>query len=139
MDRQVEIISMVERRRRCSNEQKLKILAEAGQPGATVSAVAERNGISRSQLYAWMKLAREGRMPGISAGSQPSPRFAPVRIENTPAASTATSAAPPAVTMRRRAGVVEIALSNGRVVRVEDGIEPSVLARLVAALDGAPS
>jgi hypothetical protein len=41
--------------------------------------------------------------------------------------------------MRRRAGVVEIALSNGHVVRVEDGIEPSVLARLVAALDRAPS
>jgi transposase-like protein len=70
MDRQVEIISMFERPRRCSNEQKLKILAEAPQPGATVFAVADRNGISRSQLYAWMKIAREGRMPRISAGSQ---------------------------------------------------------------------
>ena len=85
---------MVERRRRWTNEQKLKILAEALQPGATVSAVADRNGISRSQLCVWMKLAREGRMPDISAGSRPSPLFAPVRIENTPAAATATLASP---------------------------------------------
>ena len=136
MDRQAEIISTIERRRRWTDEQKLKILMQALQPGATVSAVADHNGISRSQFYAWMRAVREGRMPGISVGSQPNPRFAPVRIENTPA-STPTSAAPPAAPMRRRAGVVEIALSNGRVVWVEDGIEPSVLARLIAALDGA--
>lgn len=44
-----EIISRVERRRRWSSEQKVKILSEALEPGATVSAVADRNGVSRSQ------------------------------------------------------------------------------------------
>jgi transposase-like protein len=43
--------------------EKLRILTEALQRGATVCAVAD-NSISRSQLYAWKKLAREGRVPG---------------------------------------------------------------------------
>jgi transposase-like protein len=51
MDRVSEIISRVERRRKWTAEQKVKILAEALEPGATVSAVAQRNGVSRRQLY----------------------------------------------------------------------------------------
>jgi transposase len=43
-----EVISRVERRRQWTSEQKIKILTDALEPGATVSAVADRNGISRS-------------------------------------------------------------------------------------------
>jgi transposase len=48
-------------------EQKAKVLSEALEPGATVSAVADRNGSRRSQLYAWLRLARDGG----DAGSPP--------------------------------------------------------------------
>jgi hypothetical protein len=37
---------------------------------------------------------------------------------------------------RRRPGLIEIALSNGRVVKVEESIDPGTLSRIVAALDG---
>jgi hypothetical protein len=50
------IISRVERRRKWTPEQKVKILTEVLK-GASVSAVADRSGISRSQLYTWKKLA----------------------------------------------------------------------------------
>jgi transposase len=60
-----EIISTVERRRSWSAEQKLRIMSEALEPGATVTAVAGRNGVCRSQLYAWLQQARDGRLPGI--------------------------------------------------------------------------
>jgi len=37
--------------------------------------------------------------------------------------------------LQRRAGV-EIELTNGRIMRVEESIDPVKLGRLVAALDG---
>jgi transposase-like protein len=137
MDRVSEIISRVERRRRWSAEEKVKVLTEALEPGATVSAVADRNGISRSQLYAWMKRARRGDIPGISLKGSQKPLFAPVRIAAVRTLPTPTVTARAAACPQRRPGVVEIALTNGRVVRAEEGIEPARLARLVAALDGA--
>jgi len=137
MDRVGEIISRVERRRRWTAEQKVKVLTEALEPGATVSAVADRNGISRSQLYAWIKRARKGDIPGISLNGSQKPLFAPVRIAAVP--TLPTPPAPAAAHPQRRPGTIEIALTNGRVVRAEEGIEPARLACLVAALDGVRS
>ena len=139
MDRVGEIISRVERRRRWTAEQKVKVLTEALESGATVSAVADRNGISRSQLYAWMKRARKGDIPGISLNGLQKPLFAPVRIAAVPTLPTPPVTAPAAAHPQRRPGTIEIALTNGRVVRAEEGIEPARLACLVAALDGVRS
>jgi transposase len=139
MDMVGEIISRVERRRRWTSEQKVKILTEALEPGAVVSVVADRNGISRSQVYAWKRLAQTGGIPGISLNGPPKPLFAPVRIEAVPAAPAPAMAAPEATCPQRRPGAIEIALTNGRIVRVEESIEPVRLARLVAALDGTRS
>jgi hypothetical protein len=36
---------------------------------------------------------------------------------------------------RRPTGRIEVALANGRIVKVDEGIHPAALARLVAALD----
>jgi transposase len=138
MDRVGEIISRVERRRRWTAEQKMKVLAEALQPGATVSAVANRNGIRRSQLYAWKRLAQRGGIPGLSMNGPQKPMFAPVRIETVPALP-APAATAPAARLPRRPGAIEVALKNGRIVRVDENIEPVRLARLVTALDGTPS
>ena len=133
-----EIISRVERRRRWGSEQKVKILTEALEPGATVSAVADRNGISRSQVYAWKRLAQRGGIPGISLNGPQKQLFAPVRIEAMPA-TPAGAIGVPVTAYPRRPGAIEVALTNGRIVRVDEGIEPAMLARLVAALDGARS
>jgi transposase len=56
----LEIISGVERRRRWSVADKLRIVAEADEAGATVAEVARRHEISRSILWAWRKQARAG-------------------------------------------------------------------------------
>jgi transposase len=133
MDKSGEIISRVERRRKWTPEQKVKILTEVLK-GASVSAVADRSGISRSQLYTWKKLAQRGDIPGISLTEQPKSTFAPVRIEAAPPFPAPAVAAPPAH-LQRRPGAIEIALTNGRIVRADAGIEPVRLARLVAALD----
>ena len=145
-----EIISTVERRRHWPDEEKLRILSEALAPGATVAAVADGNGVCRSLVYLWLRLARAGRLPGISLADPPrlptqGTSFVSVRIElpGKPAhLSTKTVEAPwptpdarcPAPP-RRRPSVVEIVLGNGRSLKVDDCIDPAALARLVAALD----
>ena len=132
-----EIISRVERRRKWSPEQKVKILTEVLK-GATVSSVADRNDISRSQLYAWKRLAERGGIPGISLNGEQKPLFVPVHIEAMPAVPASVIAAPVAHP-QHRPSAIEIALTNGRIVRVDAGIEPVRLARIVAALDGTRS
>ena len=47
--------------------EKLKVLMDALEPGASITAVADRHGISRNLVYTWLRLMREGRMPGGAA------------------------------------------------------------------------
>jgi transposase len=141
-----EIISTVERRRNWPPEVKLRIMEEALAPGASIAAVADRNGVCRSLLYTWLRLVRDDKMQGISITPRPTSSFVPIRIEpsaNAPVPESRAEARaddhppPPRLPSRcRRAGLVEIALTNGRVIKVDECIDPAALARLVAALDG---
>src|SRR5262249_46878058 len=114
-------------------------------------AVADRNGVCRSLLYTWLRLVRDGKMPDISISPQSTASF--VRVRGEPPAKTPPSlpVPPPPVgsddhaptpsrwpSRGRRPALVEIALTNGRVIKVDECIDPLALARLVAALDGAP-
>ncbi|MGG5824044.1 IS66-like element accessory protein TnpA, partial [Falsiroseomonas sp. HW251] len=106
---------------------------EASRPGASVAAVADRHGMSRSLLFEWRRQVREGTMPGVMRADAAA-TLVPVRI---------VEEAPPKKTLRRSAertakaaAAVEVVLSNGRMLRVSEAIAPEVLGRLVAALDG---
>jgi transposase len=137
-----EIISTVERRRRWSAEEKLRIMTEALEPGVTMAAVAERNGVCRSQLYHWLRLARENRLPGVTISPPASP-FVPVRIAPPETSASCQSQSPePAPDRRsmmsprgRRPATVEVVLTNGRIVKVDETIDAQALARLLAVLD----
>jgi transposase len=56
----VEIYSGIQRRRRYSVDEKLRIVQEAAQPGITISYVARRHGISPSLLFHWRRRMAEG-------------------------------------------------------------------------------
>ena len=56
----MEIITGVERRRRWRAEDKLRVLAEAEEPGARTSEVARRHDISRGLLWYWRRQLRQG-------------------------------------------------------------------------------
>lgn len=136
-----EVIEVVERRRRWSTEDKLKVLLDALEPGASIAAVADRHGVSRNLLYTWLRLAREGRMPGLSIGKA-APTFVPVQVANEPVARPGPEPPEPPrqiAAPRRRTSSIEITLANGRVVKVDENIEPQALARIVAVLDRASS
>ena len=54
----VEILNGVERRRRWSEDEKARIIEESFTPGAKVSDVARKHGVSRGLIFAWRKEAR---------------------------------------------------------------------------------
>ena len=137
MDGVVEIITGRERRRRWSVEEKLRIVAETQEAGARVSAVAARNGLCESLLFAWRRQVREGTLvasetpmfvavrtlalasPAAAEPSHPEPR--PMR------GSTAAGSAP-------ASGLMEIELGDGRQVRVGSDVNLAALRRVLRAL-----
>src|SRR5271154_3830374 len=121
----VEVLGRVERRRRFSVEQKLTVLREATAPGASMSAVARRHGLSPAQVYKWRRLAELG-VIGVPGASE-LPSFLAVEItkdvpplpvpflEDKPAAVNDA----PRRRRRKKAGLIEIELASGRRVRVD--------------------
>ena len=73
-----EILSGPERRRRWSSEEKADIVAEVMLPGATVTEIARRHGISRGLLYTWRREAGH-RSASDDVDSSP-PDLVPVMI-----------------------------------------------------------
>jgi transposase len=56
----VEVLGPVQRRRRYSVDEKLRVLEEAAVPGMTISFIARRHGISPSLLFHWRRRMAEG-------------------------------------------------------------------------------
>jgi transposase len=130
----MEIITGIERRRRWRVEDKLRIVAEAEQPGACFAEIARRNEVSRGLLWNWRSQARRGKLAGASVAS-----FLPVQVVNEAAAPD------PQPLLRHTAspqiaatttGRIEITLSDGSHVQVDNDVSLTALRRVVAALRG---
>jgi transposase len=117
----VEVITSVERRRRWSREEKLRIVAESARPYRTVSQVARAHGIAPGQLFTWRR-----QLLAAAIGSQSSDcGFVPVRISSQPTARAAEAEVDRAI---------EIRLANGVVIRVGREVEVESLQRVLRAL-----
>jgi transposase len=132
-----EVISVVQRRRRWTTEQKLALVEEAMRPGSSVAGVADRHGMSRSLLFEWRRQAREGTMPGlVRMEPEVPPTLVPVRVVEDPPRRPQAPASSRPERPARSGATIELVLRNGRVLRVSEAIAPEVLGRLAAALDG---
>ncbi|BCI65897.1 transposase [Acetobacter aceti] len=60
----MEIITGVERRRRWSVEEKLRLVAECDAPGSSVTRVSRQHDISRALLWTWRRQLRRGDLGG---------------------------------------------------------------------------
>ena len=63
----IEVLSSIQRRRRYSLDEKMAVLAEAAQPGMSISYVARRHGISPSLLFGWRRRMTEGGKEAVRA------------------------------------------------------------------------
>lgn len=130
----MEIITGVERRRRWRPEEKLRILAELEEPGATVAGVARRYDLSRGLLWQWRDAQRRGQLVLAPAA------FMPVRVvaELPPPAPQGLPIAspPPAEATDRSDRRIEIALPDGTVLRMPETISATALRGVLSALRG---
>jgi transposase len=132
MDGVFEIITGRERRRRWSTEEKRRIVEESTERGAVMRAVAARNGICESLLYAWRRQMRDGTLrEGVA------PAFVPVRVFEAPMnpmPSTSESERAPSTRPETRSDLIEIELGDGRRVRVGRDVNLAALRRVLTAL-----
>jgi len=161
--RRIELITGTGRRRRWATTDKVRIVVESFEPGANVSEVARRHGISPQQLFAWRREARaliaekSGELSATtpvdqappltpephlrSRRPQPStetavdaPAFAHVVIAASPAAAPPSSPPPPLSTGGHHApGTIEITIGDA-IVRVVGQIEPAMLVAVLRAV-----
>jgi transposase len=158
--RRIELITGSGRRRRWTSDEKARIVLESLEPGANVSAVARRHGLSPQQLFGWRREARGLTGEGVSEATvaeasalvprdrarearptsggaaqherrtRREPTFAPVVI----AAPSPPSACPPSPPAdMASAGRIEIAIGDA-VVRVDSQVEAGVLTAVLRAV-----
>ncbi|WP_237479303.1 IS66-like element accessory protein TnpA [Lichenibacterium dinghuense] len=128
-----ERLTVVElgRRRRWSEEEKLRIVMESLAAPRLVSAVARRHGITRSLLSDWRRTLKVER---IAPEPAPVPAFVPAVV-----VSERPLAAKPVP--RRRAsrqaaqGRMVIEVGRGRRVVVDGAVDAEALARVLDVLD----
>ena len=141
-----EIYTGAGRRRIWSSEEKVAILAESFAGHETISAVARRHGLARSQLFAWRRQCREEReAAGIAAlapvsGPMPispmprSPFFVPAVLAPTPVAAppTAVSQAP-----RRQSAAFKAAVEleiGGVPIKIGHGADAKMIVAVIQAV-----
>ena len=115
----------VERRRRWSEDEKLEILSEVGVGGASVTQIAQRHEITRSQIYGWRRDMKKKGLWSRDRGAV----FLPVDFSGAQAPGSASAPS--------RSGPVELRLSNGRCLRFDSGMDGEALTRLIRAVEAA--
>lgn len=109
------------RRRRWTEDQKLRIVADSLSGSWLVSSTARRHGISRSLLTTWR---RQFRVQPHRAGEAGTEFVSAVVLAESPASS------PPALTSTR----MEIVVSRDRRIIIDAGVDVSALARVLDLL-----
>lgn len=127
----LEVITGTGRRRRFSDDDKARIVEETLVPGAVISEIARRHGLSPQQLFGWRRQARQ---PVSASTETAAPLFVPALVE----------AALPERTVRRRGGnrsfdadrvdgIIEVQI-GGVTVRVGRGADARTVAAVIRAL-----
>lgn len=121
---QVERLEVVDtgRRRRWSEDEKLKIVLESLQAPRQVAATARRYGVSRSLLLRWRRSFR----PAKDAADQPG--FVPAMV--VPEAGPTPCPVAPASS----GGSIEIEFAAGARMRITGAVDAATLKAAVAAL-----
>ena len=114
------------RRRRWSEDEKLKVVLESLAAPRRVSATARRYGIARSQLLQWRRLFR----PERNGAAEQTSGFVPAVV--VPASEPGRSA-PVASTAD---GTIEIEFASGARMRVTGAVDSAALKAAVEALTG---
>jgi transposase len=122
---QIERLEVVEtgRRRRWSDDEKLKIVLESMQTPRAISSTARRHGISRSLLMTWRRAFR------------PEPAGSDIQQSGFVRAVVATAETMAAEPGARASGRMVIEIGKDRRVIVDAGVDAAALGRVLAILE----
>ena len=119
----LDVIAGPTGRRRRTQAEKARVAAESLAPGAIISEIAQRYGVTRWQVYDWRRQFRTGRMT-LPNESVPSPAFVSLVVEDESQPS------------RPASDLIEIAIGN-IVVRAGRDVDEAHLARIFRAIRAA--
>lgn len=121
----VEVITSVERRRRWSAAEKVRLVAAMDVPGAVVAEIARGAGVDASLLYRWRRQL---------AGEVETPKFVPVRVAS--AVSEVESASAPICPPPPLPAPTSITIAFGGHVQVtiEGAPDAATLSSVIGAL-----
>jgi transposase len=129
----LEMITGTGRRRRFSEDDKSRIIEETLVPGAVVSEVARRHGLSPQQLFGWRRQARHPAATGTQA-----PKFVPAVLEpQLPERAARREVRKGPRQAKRVSGIIEVEI-GGVTVRVGPGAEAKTVAAVLRALKAGP-
>jgi transposase len=122
------------RRRKHDEALKRELVARSLQPGASVAAIAQDNGINANLLFNWRRLHLRSGAVVAAASSPPGPVLLPVMVQE-PMATTATTAATrtAGALTRMPSGVIEIDIGSARV-RVRGVVDEATVRCVLHAL-----
>jgi transposase len=140
----LELITGTGRRRRWSNDDKVRIVLESLEPDANVSEVARRHGLSPQQLFAWRRAARSPEvaaalvapavdskashdLPAPPRPTAPAPAFAQVVVAGSSAPSVS------ALRKEKAPGAIEIVIGDASV-RVIGEVATDAIAAVLRAV-----
>ena len=115
-----------------SLQEKLRIVEEASRPGASVAAVALRNGVNANLVFGWRRLHRRGL---LEQQREVAPRLLPVKV-TMPTLTPSERAALPATKRAKHQpapipSYLEIVFSGAVSVRVHGEIAPATLTHIL--------
>jgi transposase len=126
--RRLEVFTGAGRRRKWSDDDKARIVAEIVASGDSVCSVARRHGLSPQQLFGWRRQLREAAGEHCDASKV---RFVPAVVD---AVVQAPSAAQEREIVRKAdSGLIEIEV-DGITIRAGRGADAALIASIVQAL-----
>jgi transposase len=113
-------------------QEKLRIVEEASRPGASVAAVALRNGVNANLVFGWRRLHRRGL---LERQREMAPRLLPVKV-TMPTLTPSERATLPTTkrTKRHTASIpsyLEIAFAGAVSVRLHGEIPPATFTHIL--------
>lgn len=123
--RRIEVLTSPGRRRRWSDDDRARIVAETARPGAVVTEVARRWQVTPQQVFDWRRQACKAL---AAAMAQAEPAFVPI-VAEAPAPLLSEPAAAPA----RASPAIEVKLA-GAVLRVAPGTDGELLTTVLRAI-----
>jgi transposase len=122
--RRVEVLTGPGRRRKWSDDDKARIVAEAAQPGVVVSEMARRWQVTPQQVFDWRRQARKALAATMTSAD---PAFVPI----IPMGHVAMS--DPAAAPCRSGPRIEVRLA-GADLRIAPGTDAALLAMVLRAV-----